>query len=380
MGVARRLAGCAAVLTGLAGCQTGSAFRNPADRLNPDMAAVISNYVDLGGRPVNTLTVAQARSQPTLADAARAVQRARSGVTRAPFVTTSELTVPGAAGPLPARLYDGAPGKLHQPIILYFHGGLWVTGDLDRNDDTARALAVQAHALVLSVAYRLAPEARFPAAEDDALAAYRWLLDYAATLGADPRRIAVAGEAAGATMALDTAVAARDGHIPPPVHALLIEPVTGPASHTRSALADRYDVPLNRADVRWSLDLMVGSPADLDDPRLDLLGAADLHGLPATTVISSELDPLESQGSALAQKLQASGVAVSRTEYQGTAHGFFGLDAVVARARQAQALAAQEMDATFQRIGEPPPPPQSARHAKPGRRHAHRRALVHRPA
>lgn len=368
-----RTTACAAALAGLAGCQTGSAFRDPMERLNPDMQAVIIQYQALGAKPVSTLTVAQARSQPTIADAVKAVVQAR---TNRPFsesvlVKTTDMTVPGAAGPLPARLYDPAPGHRDAPIILYFHGGGLVVGNLNTDDAAARALASQAHAMVLSVAYRLAPEARFPAALDDGIASYRWLLDNAASLGADPRRIAVAGMSAGGTLALDTAVAARDGGLKLPVHELLIDPVAGSDLETRSAIANKHAVPLNRADVRWYFENAVASPADVNDKRIDLVGHADLHGLPPTTIISAEMDPLESGGTALTQKLQAAGVDVRRIEYQGTTHNFFGTGAVVARAQEAETFAASELNATFETIGAPPPPPR----AKPARA-----SLRHRPA
>jgi len=370
MRVLLRLPACAASLAALAGCQTGSAFRDPLARMNPDMQAVVVAYQAAGAQPVSRLTVAEARSQTTLADAARTV--AQTGLPAA-SVTTTDMTVPGAAGPLAARLYDPAAGHTGQPVVLYFHGGGGVLGSLDADDATARALAAQAHALVLSVAYRLAPEAPFPAAQDDGLAGYRWLLDNAASLGADRRRIGIAGESAGATIALDTTLAARDGHIPMPVHALLIEPMVSADPQTRSAIANQNTVPFSRSDEAWSWRFWAAS--GLADPRIDLLGQADLHGLPPVTIISSEMDPLESDGSTLARKLQESGVDVTRVQYQGTAHGFFGLGTTVARAQEAEAFAGGALDVTFDQIGPPPAPaPVHSGHSRPARR-----AAWHRP-
>ena len=211
--------------------------------------------------------------------------------------------------------------------------------------------------MVLSVAYRLAPEARFPAAHDDAFASYRWLLANAASLGADPRRIAVAGESAGGNLAINVSIAARDAHIKPPVHELLIYPVAGTDTGTPSYIADEYAAPLGRADVLWYVNNLVRSPADLKDPRLDLIGRADLHNLPTTTIVSAEIDPLESDGTFLTYKLQAQGVDVRRTLYGGTTHEFFGTGAAVSRAREAETFAAQNLDETFDKIGNPPPPP-----------------------
>ena len=375
-GIGLRAAACAAGLTALAGCQTGSAFRDPMARMNPDQAAVINAYIASGAKPIHTLSVAQARSQPTLTDAARQVQQTQTGqaFSYTSFAKTTDITVPGPAGLLAARLYDPAPGHPHQPIVLFFHGGGGVLGSLDEADPSARAIATQAHAMVLSVAYRLAPEAPFPAAQDDGLAAYRWLLDHAASLGADPRRIAVAGESVGATIAIDTAVAARDGHFKPPVHEVLIEPVVSPDTHTRSEIANQTTVPFSRADEDWLFRNWVSNPAALTDPRIDLLGPVDLHGLPQTTVISSEMDPLESDGTTITMKLQTAGVDVTRIEYQGTAHGFFGMGAVVARASEAEAFAATVLQASFDKIGAPPAP-----RSAPGRARAHRRHAWHPP-
>lgn len=377
--VGTRAALYATALTALAGCQTGSAFRDPIARLNPDMEVVIEAYLNAGARPVSQLPVDQARSQPTLGDAVRIVQQGQSGRPAAmPFVKMTEMTVPGAAGPLAARLYDPAPGHPHQPIILYFHGGGGVIGTLDSADFAARAVAVGSHAMVLSIAYRLAPEAPFPAAQDDGFAAYQWLLANAGILGADPRRIAVGGEASGATIAIDTSIAARDANIKRPVHELLIEPIASPDINTRAMIANQHTPPLSRADVIWYLHTWVANPADLDDPRLNLINRADLHGLPPTTIISSEMDPLESDGTALTQKLQVEGVDVTRTEYAGTAHGFFATGAVVARAKEAEDFAASALDTTFNKIGDPPPPPRASAHARtPGRAMHHRRVARH---
>ncbi len=343
----------------LAGCQVYTPYRDANGRADEDMQGVIDTYVHLGAKPVHLLSVQQARAQPTLQDAVRAVVTAQRGhpFLADAFTQERDLTVDGAAGPLQARLYDATPGRPGEPIILYFHGGGWVTGDLNTYDESDRALATQAHAKVLSVAYRLAPEAPFPAAHDDAFAAYRWLLANAARLGADPRRIAVAGESAGGNLAINVSMAARDAHIKLPVHQLLIYPVAGTDTGTPSYIADEYAVPLGRADVLWYVKNTIRGPADLKDPRLDLIGRADLHNLPPTTIISAEIDPLESDGTFLTYKLQAQGVDVDRTLYGGTTHEFFGMGAAVSRAREAEAFAAEKLDATFDKIGPPPPPP-----------------------
>ena len=372
----RRAIAALGALTLLAGCQTYTPFRDANGRANDDMADVITTYKRLGAKPVHTLTVQQARTQPAPGDAVRAVVSAQRGqpFTADAFTRERDIQVDGAAGPLQARLYDATPGHRGEPIILYFHGGGWVTGDLNTYDASDRALATQAHAMVLSVGYRLAPENRFPAAHDDAFAAYRWLLANAAGLGADPRRIAVAGESAGGNLAINVSMAARDAHMRMPVHQLLIYPVAGTDTGTPSYIANKDAVPLGRDDVLWYVNNTIRSKADLQDPRLDLIGHADLHNLPPTTIISAEIDPLESDGTFLTYKLQAQGVAVDRQLYGGTTHEFFGMGAAVARAKDAEAFAAEQIDATFDKIGNPPAPAHEV-----GRRaaDAHRRVVHH---
>ncbi len=170
-------------------------------------------------------------------------------------------------------------------------------------------------------------------------------------------------------------MAARDAHLQPPVHQLLIYPVAGTDTDTPSYIADENAIPLGRDDVLWYVKNTIASPADLQDPRLDLIGKADLHNLPPTTIISAEIDPLESDGTFLTYKLQAQGVTVDRIEYGGTTHEFFGMGAAVARAKDAETFAAQALDATFDKIGNPrrrPPrvPPTSGARPPAATRHS----------
>ena len=253
------------------------------------MADVITTYMKLGAKPVSTLTVAAGARAADAGDAVRAVVSAQRGqpfVGRRLHAGARPDEVDGAAGPLQARLYDATPGHPGEPIILYFHGGGWVTGDLNTYDASDRALATQAHAMVLSVAYRLAPENRFPAAHDDAFASYRWLLANAASLGADPRRIAVAGESAGGNLAINVSIAARDAHMTMPVHQLLIYPVAGTDTGTPSYIADQYARPAGarrRALVREQHHPDQGGPAGPaarpDRPRRPAQPAAHHHHL-----------------------------------------------------------------------------------------------------
>ncbi|HKY89992.1 MAG TPA: alpha/beta hydrolase fold domain-containing protein, partial [Nevskiaceae bacterium] len=200
-------------------------------RADADMETVLKAYQAFDPDAIEKCTVEQARAQPTVADAVRAVLREQGREQDperlVPGVVAQDLEIPGAAGPMRARLYRPAvEGRL--PGVLYLHGGGWVLADLDVYDLSARGLAAQSRAIVLSIDYRRAPEAKFPAAWHDALAAWRWLVLNAASLSVDPDRLAIAGESAGGCLALATAVSLRDLHddlLPPPRHVLAIYPV-----------------------------------------------------------------------------------------------------------------------------------------------------------
>ena len=349
------LAGCQR-LQNLAGAGTVSGERtgtsSPATATNADadMAQVLNALAALGARPVENRTVAQARSQPTPADAVRRVQQER-GLSTAPrpVARVRDIPVPTPAGPIPARLYD--PGRSTAgraaPMIVYWHGGGWVIADLDTYDASARALAEETGAIVLSAHYRQGPEHRFPAAHDDAVAVYRWATQNARRLGADPNRIAVAGESAGGNLAINAAIAARDMGLPRPVHMVLVYPVAGTDTNTPSYRENTAAVPLSRAGILWFVENYTRSQSDLRDPRLDVYGRADLRDLPPATIVNAEIDPLRSDGEILAQKLREAGVPAEQRTFGGVTHEFFGMAPVVADATAAQVYVAQRLRSAF---------------------------------
>ena len=228
------------------------------------------------------------------------------------------------------------------PLIVYWHGG-WVIADLDTYDASARALAAESGAMVLSAHYRQAPEHRFPAAHEDGVTAWRWAAANARRLGADPARMAVAGESAGGNLAIDTAIAARDARLPMPVHMALIYPVAGTDTNTPSYRENTAAVPLSRAGILWFVERVTNSLADLQDPRLDVVGRADLRGRPPATIVTAELDPLRSDGELLAQRLAAAGVPVDQRTWPGVTHEFFGMAPAVASATEAQAWVGERL-------------------------------------
>ena len=350
----------------LAGCQMAPTVPDPTGRADSDMLRVLTAFQASGAKPVPMLTVEQARSQPTPGDAATGVAVSMGMPAKMPIARVAEIQVAGAAGMLPARVYDPQLAKGLAPVILYFHGGGWVTGTLDTYDASDRALANSTGAIVLSVAYRLAPESRFPAAQDDADASYAWLLKNAGSIGGDPKQIALAGESAGGNLAIDTAIWARDQHLPAPVHQLLVYPVVGTDLTTPSYQETTKAVPLNRAAIEWYVAHFTNGPADLKDSRLNVVGAADLRGLPPTTIVSAEIDPLRSEGEMLAQKLSAAGVPVEQRTFPGVTHEFFGMGAVVAQAKQAEDFASMRLKASFV----VPVPAATPVHRRATRRHA----------
>lgn len=318
-------------------------------RAEPQMLALAQAYESLGPKAIEKLSVEEARTQPTIADAIDKVLhdqgRSNDPAQLFPGIEAHDTEVPGATGPLPARIYRPHSDQ-PLPVILFFHGGGWVIADKAVYDGSARGLALETHAMVVSLDYRRAPEHKFPAAWDDALAVYRWLQSLPTSLGGDAQRLALAGESAGGTLALATAIAARDAQLRPPCHVACVYPLAQTSLYTESHLENAVAKPLNRAMVSWFLDHLIRSPSDLADPRLALLNA-DLRGLPPVTLVNAGIDPLRADGSRLQAALELQGNNVRREIYTGMAHEFFGAAAVIDTAREAQRYVARRLIASF---------------------------------
>ena len=313
---------------------------------DPQMQAVLDQLGAMGGKPIPSLTAPEARKQPTPAAAAKAVLvKEGKPTTPPPGVTLSTRTVPGAAGPLPTNIYTPA-GAGPFPVVVYFHGGGWVIANKDVYDGGARALAQMANAIVISADYRQGPEHKFPAAHDDAIAVYKWALKNAASLKGDPARVALAGESAGGGLVVATAIAARDQKLQMPLAVVSVYPIAGGDTTTASYVENKDAKPLNRPMMSWFFDQYLRTPADRQDPRINLV-AADLKGLPPTTIINAQIDPLRSDGEQLADKLRAAGVTVEQKTYPGVTHEFFGMGAVVDKAKDAETMAANALRKAF---------------------------------
>ncbi|HEY0194843.1 MAG TPA: alpha/beta hydrolase fold domain-containing protein, partial [Kofleriaceae bacterium] len=178
-------------------------------------------------------------------------------------------------------------------------------------------------------------------------AAYKWVRATAASWGGDPDRIAVAGESAGANLAIDTAIKVRDDKAGPVAHMLLVYPVAGKDMATPSYLANADAKPLNKPMMQWFVKQTFAKPDQAADPRIDLVDRTDLAGLPTATVVTAEIDPLRSEGQALASKLKAAGVKVDALDVTGVTHEFFGMGAVVAKAKSTLATAAKDVKSSL---------------------------------
>ena len=320
-------------------------------RADRDMLAVLKKLGELGTKPIESRSVAEARAQPTPADAVKAVLKDRGkdpvALMAAMKVSRKDMTYSAAGGTQAIRLYapEGVAGPL--PVIVYYHGGGWVIADIDTYEASAMALAKKSGAIVASVEYRRAPENKFPAAHQDAFAAYQWVLANAAQFGGDPARVAVAGESAGGNLATNVAIMARDQKVQAPVHMLIVYPVAGTNMTTPSYIANQNAMPLSKGAMGWFIDKVLASPDDAKSPMLNLTTAVDLKGLPSATVITDSIDPLMSEGAMLAEKLKAAGVATTYKNYEGVTHEFFGMGAVVPEAEAAEDLAAHDLKAAF---------------------------------
>lgn len=245
-----------------------------------------------------------------------------------PSVRVSDLDCPGPAGAVPLRLY--APeGTGPRPLLLYFHGGGWIQGDLETHHGACGKLAAWSGCLVLAVEYRLAPEHKFPAGLEDCLAAWRWLAANAATLGADPARLAVGGDSAGGNLAAAVCQILAVGGEPGPAAQLLIYPSLdlGWQLPSHRELADAYILP--RIRVRWYTELYLSSPEQAADIRVSPLWAKDLRGQPPAMIVTAGFDPLLDDGRRYADRLEAAGVPVAYREFTGQIHAFISLTRVI---------------------------------------------------
>lgn len=322
----------------------------PNQKADPQMKAVLRELARLAPTPLHKLSVAEARKRPGPPDAVKAVL-VKQGKSTAPMpvAKVSSSTVPGPAGDIPVRIYtpkrsgsDSGP----MPILVYFHGGGWVIAGIQAYDASCRALANAANCIVISVGYRMAPEHRFPASHEDSYAATQYIIKNANIFGGDPMRVAVGGESAGGNLAGAVCLMAKQRGGKMPVYQLNVYPIADYSQNTPSYLENAEAIPLSKPGMAWFFRHALKSPADGRRPIISL-DKANLAKLPPATVITAQIDPLRTEGKRYADRLDNAGIQVRYRNYQGVAHEFFGMGAVVDKARDAVAFAAEGLKMGF---------------------------------
>lgn len=319
-----------------------------APTIDPQMHAVIEQFTATEPpTPATKLTAFQFRNVVLPAEAAAAVLKKAGIPPQQPDTDISHRVLPvGPEEGILVRLYTPLSAEKPAPVIVYYHGGGWVIADLDTYEPSARALAARTGAIVVSVAYRQAPEHRFPTAHEDAFAAYKWVTENAEEIGGDPDRIATAGESAGGNLAVAVPLMAKQRGVELPVHILSVYPIAD--GDVQSPTYDEYAKakPLNRPLMAWFFDYYFPAWQSQSEELITLV-EADLGGLPPTTIINAEIDPLRFEGGELAEKMEDAGIDVVREVYPGVTHEFFGMADLLEQAVNAQELAAKRLKEAF---------------------------------
>lgn len=293
--------------------------------LDPQMAVILGSLTRQGSPDWSIMTP----------DLLRAASKMPLPESPQPVGSVEERMIAGAGGDLAVRIYhpNSAAGAL--PVLVYFHGGGFVIGDLDSHDNLCRAFCEALPAIVVSVDYRLAPENRFPAAVEDAFSAVCWAAEHAASLGGDPARLVVGGDSAGGNLAaVACQLAQREGG-PAIAHQMLLYPVCDADLERESYRQLGHGYFLETEMMGWFWDLYLPDEAQRLDPRACPLRAGSLRGLPAATVVTAGCDPLLEEGNLYAQRLDRDGVSVRHREYPGVIHGFMSFIGVADIADQA---------------------------------------------
>ena len=310
-------------------------------RLTPQMRGVLQGMARAGHPPLHTRTPEEARK----------AYEAGAGVLEVPKAAlprVEDFHIPARDGyRMPARLYAPVEaGGAALPLLLYLHGGGFTIGSIATHDVLCRELARLSGAMVVSLEYRLAPEHRFPTASNDAWDALAWLAQHAATLGADPARLAVGGDSAGGTLAAVNAILARDAGLPLALQ-LLIYPGTTAHQDTPSHATFAHGLVLEAQAIDWFFGHYVPTRSQREDWRFAPLRAPDVEGVAPAWVGLAECDPLVDEGIDYADKLRAAGVAVDLEIYRGVTHEFIKMGRAIPEARQAHADAASALRRAF---------------------------------
>jgi acetyl esterase len=283
--------------------------------LDPQARDFLDRLAEARLPPIQEQTIAEARAQMDFSTRFLGPLPKVAGV--------EDRQVPGPSGAIRVRiLTPEAGGEALRPVLVYFHGGGWVLGNIESHEGVCRAVANASGAIVVTVDYRLAPEHRFPAAAEDAYAAVTWLSAHSGEFGGDPDRIAVAGDSAGGNLAAVACLMARDRKGPSLAGQILIYPITDYNLHNSSYRQCAEGHFLSRAEMAWYWEQYVEKLDDRWHPHASPCRANDLSRLPPALVITAEYDVLREEGEAYAGKLKAAGVPTKLSRYGGMIHGF----------------------------------------------------------
>lgn len=314
--------------------------------IKPEMQVVIEKLISLNGKPIETLTAKEARMQPTPADAVVAVMHDNNMTMPPALCDTMGKDIPVTNGTTHVRIYTPKQGAAPFPVIVYYHGGGWVIADIDVYGSSPQGLCEQVGAIVVSVEYPKAPEHKFPAAHTVSFDAYKWILKNAGTFNGDSSRIALVGESAGGNLAANVSMMARDKKIKMPLYEVLVYPIANNDMMDQSYVNYGGAKPLNKPMMEWFVKNTFSSVSQSADPRISLV-KANLAGLPKTLIIGAEIDPLQTEGKLLSDKLKAAKVDTDYELYTGVTHEFFGMAAVVPQAKDALMLASKKLKKAF---------------------------------
>jgi acetyl esterase len=299
--------------------------------LDPDAAAIYKAFQEAGRPAYETLT-------PPVARESYLAARFVSNPEPPELKSVEPLTIPAPQGSVPARIYT--PKILRNtnglaPCLVFFHGGGWTIGNLDSHDVVCRKLADEGQLIVISVDYRLAPEHKFPAAIDDAIASTKWIAANSKQLGIDASRLMVGGDSAGGNLAAAVAISARDGNGPAIAAQLLIYPAIDFAMTHPSHSEPETSILLTHSVIRWFRDNYLNGTADVGDWRASPARAKTLIGLPPAYVLTAGADPLRDEGDEYANRLKEAGVPVTYRHFSGQFHGFFTMGKLLQQANVA---------------------------------------------
>ena len=309
------------------------------DKLDPKVKVILEQMEAAGNPPMSLLTPEEVRASLDLTELAGVPEEVGK---------VEDRLIPGPEGEIPVRIYT-PQGQGPFPVLVFFHGGGWVIGNLDTVDVPCRLLTNRADCIVVSVDYRLAPEHKFPAAINDAYAAVCWVVDHASSIQADPSRVAVGGDSAGGNLAAVVTLMARDKCGPSIRFQMLIYPVTNHSYHTDSYRDNADGYYLTKDTMVWFWNHYLPHEDTGKHPYASPLLADNLSGLPPALVITAEFDPLRDEGESYAERLRLAGVPVVATRYNGMIHAFFWMPGVLNQGKVAIEQAANALKKAFSR-------------------------------